>query len=182
MANTMPVVRAGEVTSSEEASTEEEDTGGIGHPEEDDDSALKQLEAVFSVDPVRADEQDEPGADATVQVPETLTAMVNNRLQLTLYRPECLKCGNLLPQLGEKYYSLDVSCSIENGNNLCPAGWFTFVVQGRKRRKVSKILSSMATMESIEAKLDALTRITQLLQGEEEGFVQETLEQTRSYL
>lgn len=179
MAN-MPVVRAGEVTVTEEEDTSEGvDVGSILEDSTDDASSesssplQEELEAAFDPDSIEAEgAQDE---QVSVEVPDAVVTQKGDRLQVTFYRRECLKCGNLFPQLGDKYYGLDQACSAENGNKLCPAGWFLVVVQSKSRRRVEALVAKMNDEKSPVKRLELLTELTERLQGQDDEFVQDVM-------
>lgn len=181
MAN-MPVVRAGEVTDAGEEETDvgvdvgsilDDDSPSEDSGEESSDSLQGELEAAFAPDNLNTDSSQEE--QVSVEVPDAVVTQKGDRLQITFYRSECLRCGNLFPQLGEKHFGLDQACSAENGNKLCPAGWFAVVVQSKSRRRIESLIAKIQDEKSAVKRLEFLSELTARLQGQDDEFVQDVM-------
>lgn len=57
---------------------------------------------------------------------------------LTVHKPDCLKCGHLVPFVAEKE-----DCTAENGNDMCPAQAVQIVIGANVTRAVASIVKAM---------------------------------------
>lgn len=187
MSTDVPGVRAGDLTKAQE----DKHADGYSTVWDGDDEITarnaameEQLVSAFTqqgiVDDNSDTEENDDGDPATLQLPdEIFTPQESGKLQITLYRKECMGCGELFPVLGEKYFALNPSCRSKPG---CPAGYISIVVQSKKKLLLTKLLNKMQEASAPEERLELLTEAVRALQGEEPHFVKEAMAKLRELL
>lgn len=138
----------------------------------------QQIEEVFSTQGSLSQQEQTQEEDIVVQASEAVfSAGKDDRLELTLYRKECLKCGLLRPALKDKFFDrASVPCGPEK-NDLCPAGYLTIRVTPRWTLKVHALTRKLEAAKDDKMKrLEIITQILQTLQGENPNTAQRLLE------
>lgn len=115
-------------------------------------------------------QETQPAEDDTEVVAvseEVFSPTEGGRIQLTLYRRECLKCGLFRPSLKDKYFDrASVPCGPEK-NPLCPAGYVTMRIMPKWALTANKLSQRLEATKNDPAKrLEIISEILRTVQGE----------------
>lgn len=120
--------------------------------------------------------------EAPLNLNEKLFKPVKGRLQVRMYREDCLECPKLNLSTAAEDFPEDPKCHVDNGNMLCPAGYMEIVVTGKDERQVNALLRKMEAEEDPGERLEILTKAAKLLRDKPPSIINETMARFRALL
>lgn len=95
---------------------------------------------------------------------EVFSPTDDNRIRLTLYRKECLRCGLFRPALKDKYFARDsVPCGPEK-NTLCPAGYVTMKIMPKWALRANQLAAKLEAAKEPKKRLEVIQQILTSIQ------------------